>query len=299
MALKADGRIAIRETLALAWGDLWHNWVAGLLLLAAPQLLVAGLYKLLPLRVYTAGAHPGAGTILSFLLGYVLLIALFCAVYILFIRLFLLGRAHAFRLSLGQLAGYTLRFIWKGILVVLLTMVMMFAVMFALMIPMMILSLVLGIAVGNPEGATPQGAALVMAVLFLIVIFVVTTAVYLMIAIRFYPVFFAAAIGQNMRLRDAWRAMSGYTWRTFLALLPPGLIMYAPIIIFYAVLFPRLASDPTAAVSIVRNMWWVTIAILPLAYLAYGWAVAVLSHIYRDLWPAPEGIFEESEEPTP
>ena len=300
MALKADGRIAIRQTLALAWRELWHVWVVGLLLLAAPQLLVAALFKwLLPLTAYAPGHPPGGRAVLEFGIGYILILLLFCAVYVLFIRLFLLGRSHAFRLTPGQLAGYTLRFVWKGILVVLVTMVMMTIVMMALMIPLMIIGLIFGIAFGKPENATPQGAALVVGVLIVLIMFVVTTTVYVMIAIRFYPVFFGAAIGQNVCLREAWRAMSGYTWRTFVALLPPGLIMYAPVLVLYAILLPRMRSDPYAAFDMLRNAWWIGILLLPLTYVAYGWTVAILSNIYRDLWPAPEGIFEEEEESAP
>ena len=299
MALKADGRIAIRQTLALAWGDLWHNWVAGLLLLAAPQLLVAGIYKWLPLRAYAPGTAPGSGTVLAFLLGYLMLVLLFCAVYVLFIRLFLLGRSHAFRLSVGQLAGYTLRFVWKVILVALLTIAAMFALMFALMIPMMIVTMILGVTIGNLGTANPEGAATVLVVLFLIVVIVVTIALYLLIAIRFYPVFFGASVGQNVRLREAWRAMSGYTWRTFIALLPSVLIMYVPMIGLYAYLLPQMRLDPYASLTMAKNLWWVTIVLLPLTYVAYGWFVAILSHIYRDLWPAPEGVFEDGEHPAP
>lgn len=297
MALTEDGRIAVGRTLALGWSDIWRNWKLGLLLMLAPQLLISGVDAIMfrP-GVYGPGQHMSGLGVLGVIVLYLAMWLVISGFYILFIRLFLLGREHVFHLSARDLTVYSLRFIFYSIVVFLLMISTLMVLMLMLMIPMFAIAAVLGMASGPPDPQSP--ATVVVGTLIVLAITLGIIVLSVMAVIRFYPTFFGIAIGQKVRLREAWRSMTGYTFRTFLALLPPGILMYVPAFVFSAILVPRMRTDPLATYHMMGDMWWVSLVLIPFVYLVYAWSVAILSHIYRDLWPAPEGLFEEPDQPS-
>jgi len=283
MALKEDGRLAIRETLKLAWQDVMSHWKQGLALLVVlyiPTILsyAAGMPKWL----VSINTVPSWSQGLGFLIVYVLMILFSCAIYVLFIRLFLVGPQYVWRISARDVVRYTLRFIWKGIQLALLVL----AATMVLMIPGMIVFTLLGFVAGMLSG----GAGLFSGFTFLVAIiaWLAIMLLYMAISVRLYPTFFGATLGQIIRFRESWRTMHGYTWRTILALVPPTAVMLAPFLIIWALMMSELASSgPAAVVEFTSGLWWVGLVMVPFSYISYGWAVGILSHIYKDMWPAP------------
>jgi|GEM_PF-4473359 len=285
MAIKDDGRLAVRETLKLAWGDVMSHWKRGLallLLLYIPTILLyaAGLAKWL----FLGNAGPWTQMLVALLL-YLAVLLFSCAVYVLFIRLFLVGPRYVFRISAGQLARYSLRFLWKMVQYFLMVTV----VLFVLLVPCMILLAILGVAfqAGAVSTSTAVGW---LAFLLPLAVWLVTMALHLVLAVRLYPTFFGTTVGQIIRFRESWRTMDGYTWRTILALVPPMLIMIVSFIIIFIVMLRGMMHSGGNMVAFFESssdLWWVWLVTLPVTYISYGWAVGVLSQLYRDMWPAP------------
>lgn len=287
MAIKNDGRLAIRETLKLAWRDVMSNWKLGLALLVVLYIPGILLYAtgLLKWRIAMGVINPTWTQSLGSLVLNLLLIVFYCGVYVLFIRLFLVGPRFVFRISAGELARYSLRFLWKGIQFLLL----MILGMTVLMIPCMIVLMILGVVTGM--GSQGVGAFGGWATFLLpVALWLVTMVLYLVITVRLYPTFFGTTVGQIIRFRESWRTMDGYTWRTILALIPPMIVMLVPFAIISTVMLRELmysGGDMVAFFVSVSDLWWVWLVMIPVAYISYGWAVGVLSQLYRDMWPAP------------
>ena len=283
MALKEDGRLAIRETLKLAWWDVMSNWKQGfalLVVLSIPSILLyaTGTMKWL----MSINAVPSWTQGLVFLVFYLLMLLFSCAIYVLFIRLFLVGPQYVFRISAGDVARYALRFIWKGIQFALLTL----AAMMVLAIPYVVVSMFLGFIMGALAGGAELGSGLIF--LLSLILWLAIMVVYMAIAVRVYPTFFGTTLGQVIRFRESWRTMHGYTWRTIMALVPPIIIKLASFYAIWVLMMRELASGgPAAMVEFVSGLWWVGLVMLPVSYISYGWAVGILSHIYKDMWPAP------------
>jgi len=283
MALKEDGRLAIRETLKLAWWDVMSNWKQGfalLVVLSIPSILLyaTGTMKWL----MSINAVPSWTQGLVFLVFYLLMLLFSCAIYVLFIRLFLVGPQYVFRISAGDVARYALRFIWKGIQFALLTL----AAMMILAIPYVVVSMFLGFIMGALAGGAELGSGLIF--LLSLILWLAIMVVYMAIAVRVYPTFFGTTLGQVIRFRESWRTMHGYTWRTIMALVPPIIIKLASFYAIWVLMMRELASGgPAAMVEFVSGLWWVGLVMLPVSYISYGWAVGILSHIYKDMWPAP------------
>ena len=102
-------------------------------------------------------------------------------------------------------------------------------------------------------------------------------------------IFPAMAVGRPIALSEAWAASKdsagGLIWAVLVAAVPLVLLNMA----IYAALSPLVGADPLAESSVFGGtIWWLDIALAPIANLSLAAVLAVIAIAYRDLCGAQD-----------
>ena len=295
MAIDRFGRLDVTTTVGGAWGDIWRVLKPGV------PLVLGMLVGFVPFFFVLTSIRPSpetpisSGTVVA-LIGCFLFMILFSSfIYMLMMRLFMLGRAQFLHVSLATLMVYFLRCLWKGIQ------------LFILLLPVNVLFFgpIVGViaygfharSVGSPL-AVSSAVGLTLGGFFWALAGIVVTVV---ISVRVFPVFYSIVVGGNLGFRESWRGMSGYTWRSFLSFLlvwlgslaiSMGVSILAAIVLgilgAVSAVGGLLPSPQAAGVGIAAaNM----LLMLPVYYINFTWTAATKARIFKDIWPPhDEGI---------
>ncbi|MBW7838019.1 MAG: hypothetical protein H3C28_15435 [Sphingomonadales bacterium] len=270
MARTAQGRTDVRQTRKDAWKRTLELWKPGIVLFLLTQLPLVLITLLASKEMLDAINAPDQNTSRMLAgVSYLFFIIFNTVLYVLIIRLFLVGRNDFLKLPFARLAGNSGLLILKS-----------FQILFVYLLALLPAAII-GLALAIIPWLRLIGAVLIFIYMLFLMGFMMT------LVVRFMPALMGTTVNHSVGIRDAWRRMKGHT-RSIIATLIPAILFSIVLVMVLGFFFsPDQISTVEEYFVLLRKELIALLLLTPLMYLYVGYVVAVFCEIYKDEWSVP------------